>query len=272
MGKKKTITVKEAMTVTEADKIKAILDMAKRSIISIYDRLVEDIGNARRRKEQLESTLHEATMEASRMVCTIVKSTNAIVNVSTTDFANAIVAWRMRFKEEQESVKSMIEVNNTSFDNASEMLYLDINSQSTGLSTIFDVVDKASYVYQRKNAFEEKYKDYIPLAAKIDNLSNELNEVNCQLNRSRRDLAYLDDINNYLFGGFDVPTLANPSSIVDEIRAINIKMALQDRPVLLTLVNNPSSVATRIRSIETGMTPQDRFFLLAALVIVTWSL
>ena len=52
MSKNKIITVKEAMTVTEADKIKAILDMAKRSIISIYDRLVEDIGNARRRKEQ----------------------------------------------------------------------------------------------------------------------------------------------------------------------------------------------------------------------------
>ena len=268
----KTITVKEAMTVTEADKIKAILDMAKRSIISIYDRLVEDIENARRRKEQLESALHEATMEASRMVCTIVKSTNAMVNISTNDFANALVAWRMRFKEEHDSVKSMVEVNNTSFDNASEMLYLDINSQSTGLSIIFDVVDKASYVYQRQRVFEEKYRDYIPLATKIDDLSNELNEVNSRLNRSRRDLAYLDDINNYLFGGFDVPTLANPSSVVEKIRAINIKMASQDLPILLTLVNNPFSAAARIRSIETGMTPQDRFFLLAALVIVTWSL
>ena len=73
MSKNKIITVKEAMTVTEADKIKAILDMAKRSIISIYDRLVEDIGNARRRKEQLESTLHDATMEAGAMINTIVK-------------------------------------------------------------------------------------------------------------------------------------------------------------------------------------------------------
>lgn len=170
------------------------------------------------------------------MVNAIVKGTN----VSTNDFAKALVAWRMRFKEEQESITSMVEVNNISFDNTSDMLYLDINSQSTGLSTIFDVVDKASYVYQRQQAFEEKYRDYIPLATKLDDLSNELNEVNCQLNRSRRDLAYLDDINNYLFGGLDVPTLANPSS-----------------------------TASRIRSVETGMTPQDRFFLLAALVIVT---
>lgn len=46
------------------------------------------------------------------------------------------------------------------------------------MSTIFDVVDKASYVYQRQRAFEEKYRDYIPLATKIDNLSNELNKVN----------------------------------------------------------------------------------------------
>lgn len=107
------------------------------------------------------------------------------------------------------------------------------------------------------------------MATKIDNLSNELNEVNSRLNRSRRDLAYLDDINNYLFGGFDVPTLANPSSMVDKMRAINIKMASQDLPILLTLVNNPFSAAARVRSIETGMTPQDRFFLMAALVIVT---
>lgn len=240
----KTMTFEEAMTVTEADKIEAILDMAKRSVASIYDRLVKEIGDARRTKEKIENALYDATTEAGRMVSAIVKGTNAMVNASTTDFANAIVAWRMRFKEEQESVKSMIEVNNTSFDNASEMLYLDINSQatnsSTTLSTIFDVVDKASYVYQRKSSFEEKYRDYIPLTTKLDDLSNELNEVNCQLNRSRRDLAYINDINNYLFGGFDVPTLANPSSI-----------------------------ASRIRSIEIGMTPQDRFFLMAALVIVT---
>ena len=140
----------------------------------------------------------------------------------------------------------MVEVNNTSFDKTSELflVQLDFNSRvtdaSAALSTIFDIVDKASYVYQRKSSFEEKYKDYIPLATKIDNLSNELNEVNCQLDRSRRDLAHLDDINNYLFGGFDVPILVNPSS-----------------------------VASRIRSIETGMIPQDRFFLVAALVIVT---
>lgn len=276
MNKDKPMTLEEAMTVTEADKIKAILDMAKRSVISLYDRLVKDIGEARRTKEKIENALYDATTEAGRMVSAIVKGTNAMVNASTTDFANAIVAWRMRFKEEQESVKSMIEVNNTSFDKVSEMLYLDFNSQvtdsSTALSTIFDVVDKASYVYQRQQAFEEKYRDYIPLATKLDDLSNELNEVNCQLNRSRRDLAYINDINNYLFGGFDVATLANPSSIADKIRAINIKMASQDLPVILTLANNPSSAATRIRSIETGMTPQDRFFLLAALVIVTWSL
>ena len=267
MNKDKPMTLEEAMTVTEVDKIKAILDMAKRSITSLYDRLVKDIGDARRTKEKIESALHDATMEAGAMINTIVKG------VDNHDKASVLTNWRMRFKEEQESVKSMVEVNDTSFDNASEMLYLDINSQatnsSTTLSTIFDVVDKASYVYQRKSSFEEKYRDYIPLAAKIDNLSNELNEVNCQLDRSRRDLAHIDDVNNYLFGGFDVPTLANPSSIVDKLRAINIKMASQDRPVLLTLVNNLSSMAGRIRAIETGMTPQDRFFLMAALVIVT---
>lgn len=272
MGKEKTMTLEEAMTVTEADKIKAILDMAKRSVTSLYDRLVKDIGEARRTKEKLESALHDAAMEASAMVNTIVKSTNTMVNVNTNDFANALVAWRMRFKEEQESVKSMVEVNDTSFDKTSELLQLNINSQltdsSTTMSTIFDVVDKASYVYQRQRAFEEKYRDYIPLVTKIDNLSNELNKVNSRLNQSRRDLAYLDDINNYLFDGLDVPTLANSSSIIDKIRAINIKMASQNRPVLLTLVNNPSSMAGRIRSIETDMTPQDRFFLMAALVIV----
>lgn len=261
MSKNKT------MTVTEADKIKAILDMAKRSVTSIHDQLVKDIGDARRTKEKLESALHEATMEAGRMISTIVESTN--------DFANALVAWRMRFKEENESVKSMVEVNDTSFDKISELflLQLDFNSRvtdsSTALSTIFDTVDKASYVYQRKSSFEEKYRDYIPLATRIDDLSNELNKVNCRLNQSRRDLAYLEDINNYLFGGLDVPTLTNPSSTVDKMRAINIKMASQDRPFLLTLTNNPSVMASRIRTIETGMTPQDRFFLMAALVIVT---
>lgn len=275
MNKNKTTitTYTEAMTVTEADKIEAILDMAKRSVASIYDRLVKEIGDARRTKEKIENALYDATTEAGRMVSAIVKGTNAMVNASTTDFANAIVAWRMRFKEEQESVKSMIEVNNTSFDNASEMLYLDFNSRvtdaSAALLTIFDVVDKASYVYQRKSSFEEKYKDYIPLATKLNDLSNELNEVNCRLNRSRRDLAYINDINNYLFDGFDVPTLANPSSIVEKMRIVNIDMASQDRYVPLTLVNNPSSIASRIRSIEIGMTPQDRFFLIAALVIVT---
>lgn len=268
----KTMTFEEAMTVTEADKIEAILDMAKRSVASIYDRLVKEIGDARRTKEKIENALYDATTEAGWMVSAIVKGTNAMVNASTTDFANAIVAWRMRFKEEQESVKSMIEVNNTSFDNASEMLYLDINSQatnsSTTLSTIFDVVDKASYVYQRKSSFEEKYRDYIPLATKLDDLSNELNEVNSQLNRSRRDLAYINDINNYLFGGFDVATLANPSSIADKIRAINVSMALQDRS-FLSSSTNPSSIISRIHTIETGITPHDRFFLMAALVIVT---
>lgn len=263
MDKEKITTVNETMTVTEADKIKAILDIAKRSVTSLYDRLVKDIGDARRTKERIENALHDATMEAGAMINTIVKG------VDNHDKASVLTNWRMRFKEEQESVKSMVEVNDTSFDNASEMLYLDINSQSIGLSTIFDVVDKASYVYQRKSSFEEKYRDYIPLATRIDNLSNELNEVNSRLDRSRRDLAHIDDVNNYLFGGFDVPTLANPSSIVDKLRAINIKMASQDRPVLLTLVNNLSSMAGRIRAIETGMTPQDRFFLMAALVIVT---
>lgn len=272
MSKNKTITLKEAMTVTEADKIKAILDMAKRSVTSIYDRLVTDIGDARRAKEKLESALHEATMEAGRMVSTIVKG------IDQHDRAGILANWRMRFKEENESVKSMVEVNDTSFDKTSELflLQLDFNSRvtdaSAALSTIFDTVDKASYVYQRKSSFEEKYRDYIPLAAKIDDLSNELNKVNCRLNQSRKDLAYLDDINNYLFDGFDgfdVPTLTNPSSTVDKMRAINIKMASQDRPFLLTLTNNPSAMASRIRSIETGMTPQDRFFLMAALVIVT---
>jgi len=269
MGKEKTMTVTEAVTVTEADRIKAILDMAKRSITSLYDGLVKDIGETRRTKEKLESALHDATMEAGAMINTIVKG------IDNHDKASMLANWRMRFKEEQESVKSMVEVNDISFDKTGELflVQLDFNLRvidaSTGLSTIFDVVDKASYVYQRKNAFEEKYKDYIPLAAKIDNLSNELNEVNSRLNRSRRDLAYLDDINNYLFGGFDVPTLANPSSIVEKMRIVNIDMASQDRSVPLTLVNNPSSIASRIRSIEIGMTPQDRFFLMAALVIVT---
>lgn len=264
----KTMTFEEAMTVTEADKIEAILDMAKKSVNGLYDRLVKDIGDARRTKKKLKNDLHEATMEASRMVCTIVKSTNAIVNVSTNDFANALVAWRMRFKKEQESITSMVEANNVRFDETSELSLLQLNfnpeaaDMSNALSRIFDTVDKASYVYQRQRAFEEKYRDYILLATKLDDLSNELN-------RSRRDLAYINDINNYLFGGFDVATLANPSSIADKIRAINIKMASQDLPVILTLVNNPSSVATRMRSIEMGMTPQDRFFLLAALVIVT---
>lgn len=255
------------ITIKEADKIKAILDMAKRSVNSLYDRLVKDIGDARRRKEQIESALHDATMEAGLMISTIVKG------IDQHDKADILANWRMRFKEEQESVKSMVEVNDISFNKTSELLQLDFNSQatdsSTALSTIFDAVDKASYVYQRKNAFEEKYRDYIPLATRIDDLSNELTRVNRQLERGRRDLVYLKDINNYLFGSPDVPTLANPSSIVDKIRAINIKMASQDRPILLTLVNNPSSMAGRIRSIETGMTPQDRFFLMAALVIVT---
>lgn len=269
MNKEKTITVKEAMTVTEADKIKAILDMTKRSITSLYDRLVMDIGETRRRKEKLESALHDATMEAGAMINTIVK------DIDNHDKAGILANWRMRFKEERELVKSMVEVNDTSFDKIGELflIQLDFNSRVTdalvALSTIFDVVDKASYVYQRQQAFEEKYRDYIPLAAKIDNLSNELNEVNCQLDRSRRDLAYINDINNYLFGGFDVPTLANPSSIVEKMRIVNIDMASQDRSVPLTLVNNPSSIASRIRSIEIGMTPQDRFFLMAALVIVT---
>lgn len=222
------------------DKIKAILDMAKRSMTSLYDGLVKDIEEARKTKEKIESALHDATMEAGAMINTIVKG------IDNHDKAGILANWRMRFKEEHESIKSMVEVNDTSFDKIGELflVQLDFNSRvteaSAALSTIFDVVDKASYVYQRKNAFEEKYKDYIPLAAKIDNLSNELNEVNCQLGRSRRDLAYLDDINNYLFDGLDVPTLVNPSSI-----------------------------ASRIRSIETGMTPQDRFFIMAALVIVT---
>lgn len=275
MNKNKTTitTYTEAMTITEVDKIEAILDMAKSSVASIYDRLVKEIGDARRTKEKIENALYDATTEVGRMVSAIVKGTNAMINASTTDFANAIVAWRMRFKEEQESITSMVEVNNTSFDKTSELLQLGINSQatnsSTTLSTIFDTVDKASYVYQRQQAFEEKYRDYIPLATKLDDLSNELNEVNCQLNRSRRDLAYINDINNYLFGGFDVPTLANPSSIVEKMRIVNIDMASQDRSVPLTLVNNPSLIASRIRSIEIGMTPQDRFFLMAALVIVT---
>lgn len=267
MNKDKPMTLEEAMTVTEADKIKAILDMAKRSITSLYDRLVKDIGDARRTKEKIESALHDATMEAGAMINTIVKG------IDNHDKAGILANWRMRFKEEQESVKSMVEVNDISFDKTSELLQLGINLQATDssatLSTIFDAVDKASYVYQRQRAFEEKYRDYIPLAAKIDDLSNKLNEVNCRLDRSRRDLAYLDDVNNYLFGGFDVPTLASPSSIVDKIRTINIKMASQDLLVLPTLVNNPSSMVSRIRSIETGMTPQDRFFIMAALVIVT---
>lgn len=262
MDKKKTITVKEA------DKIKAILDMAKRSIISIYDGLVKDIGETQKRKEKIESALHDATMEAGAMINTIVK------DIDQHDKAGILANWRMQFKEEQESITSMVEVNNTRFDKTSELFLaqLDFNSRvtdaSAALSTIFDVVDKASYVYQRKSSFEEKYKDYIPLATKIDNLSNELNEVNCQLDRSRRDLAYIDDINNYLFGGFDVATLANPSSIADKIRAINVSMALQDRS-FLSSSTNPSSIISRIHTIETGITPHDRFFLMAALVIVT---
>lgn len=233
MSKNKT------MIVTEADKIKAILDMAKRSVNSLYDRLVSDIGEARRTKEKIESALHDATMEAGAMINTIVKG------IDQHDKAGMLANWRMRFKEERESIESMVEVNDISFDKTSELflVQLDFNLRvtdaSAALSTIFDVVDKASYVYQRKSSFEEKYRDYIPLAAKIDNLSNELNEVNSRLDRSRRDLAHIDDINNYLFGGFDVTTLTNPSSM-----------------------------AGRIRSIETGMTPQDRFFLMAALVIV----
>lgn len=222
------------------DKIKAVLNMAKRSVTNLYNRLVKDIEEARKTKEKLESALYKAMMEAGAMINTIVKG------IDNHDKADILANWRMRFKEEHESVKSMVEMNDTSFDKTSELflVQLDFNSRvtdaSAALSTIFDVVDKASYVYQRQQAFEEKYRDYIPLAAKIDNLSNELNEVNCQLDRSRRDLVHLDDINNYLFGGFDVPTLVNPSS-----------------------------VASRIRSIETGMTPQDRFFIMAALVIVT---
>lgn len=227
----KTTTIKEAMTVTEADKIKAIFDMAKKSVNSLYDRLVKDIGEARRRKEQLESALHNATMEAGAMINTIVKG------IDQHDKAGMLANWRMRFKEEQESVKSMVEVNDISFDKTSELLQLDFNSQvtdsSTALSTIFDAVDKASYVYQRKNAFEEKYKDYIPLAARIENLSNELTRVNRQLERGRRDLAHINDINTYLFGSLDVPTLANPSGVVDKIRAVNIKMASQDRFFLI---------------------------------------
>lgn len=257
-------------TVKEADKTKAILDMAKAIINNLYDKSVKEISELKRTKEKIENDLHEATMEAGLIVSTIVKSTNINVN----DFANALITWRMQFREEQESVKSMVEVNNTSFDKSGEMLYsLDLGSQTTDLqavlSIIFDTVDKASYVYQRKSSFEEKYKDYIPLATKIDDLSDKLYKINHQLERSRRNLASVEDINNYLFGSPDVLTLANPSSIIDKIRAINVSMASQDMPFFLTLTNNPSSMAGRIRAIETGMTPQDRFFLMAALVIVT---
>lgn len=263
MSENKTMTLKEAMRVTEVDKIKIVLDMAKRSVNSLYDRLVKDIGDTRRRKEQLENALHEATMEAGTMINAIVKG------IDQHDKAGIFANWRMRFKEEQESVKSMIEVNNADFYNASEMLYLDITSQSTGLSTIFDIVDKASYVYQRQRVFEEKYSDYIPLATKIDELSNELSKVNCQLDQSRRDLAYLNDINNYLFGRPKASTPANPSSIVEKLRAINVNLVSEDLPILPRLVKNPSSMASSMRSIETVITPQDRFFLMAALVIVT---
>lgn len=106
------MTLEEAMTVTEADKIKAVLDMAKRSVTSLYDRLVKDIGDARRTKEKIESALHDATMEAGAMINTIVKG------VDNHDKASTLASWRMRFKEEQELVKSMIEVNDTSFDKA----------------------------------------------------------------------------------------------------------------------------------------------------------
>ena len=260
---------KEAMTVTKADKIKAILDTAKRSVNGLYDRLVKDTGDARRRKEQLESALHDATMEAGAMINTIVKG------VDNHDKAGMLTNWRMRFKEERESIESMVEANNIRFDETSELslLQLDFNSEaadmSNALSRIFDTVDKASYVYQRQRVFEEKYRDYIPLATKIDDLSNELSRVNRQLDRSQRDLVYLKDIDNYLFGSSDVPTLANSSSIVDKIRAINIDMASRDRSILPTLTNNLSFIIKKIRSIETDVTSQDRFFLTAALAIVT---
>lgn len=269
MSENKTMTLEEAMRVTEADKIKTVLDMAKKSVNSLYDRLVKDIGDTRRRKEQLENALHEATVEAGTIINTIIKG------IDQHDKANILANWRMRFKEEQEAITSMVEVNNTSFDKTSELFLFQLDSSSrvtdssAALSIIFDTVDKASYVYQRKSSFEEKYKDYIPLAAKIDKLSNELGKVNCQLDRSRRDLAYLNDVNNYLFGKPKVSTPANPSSIVEKLRAINIKLASEDLPILSRLVRNPSSMASSIRSIETVMTPQDRFFLMAALVIVT---
>jgi len=261
------------MTVTEADKIRAILDMAKTIINNLYDRLVKDIGDAQRTKERIENDLHDATMKASLMISTIVKSTGVSASTNINDFANAFIAWRMRFREEQESVKSMVEVNNTSFDKSGEMLYfLNLDSQTTELqsvlSIIFDTVDKASYVYQRKSSFEEKYKEYIPLATKIDDLSDKLHKVNRQLERSRKDLANVEDINSYLFGSPDALTLANPSFITDKIRAINVSMALQDRS-FLSSSTNPSSIISRIHTIETGITPHDRFFLMAALVIVT---
>lgn len=169
----------------------------------------------------------------------------------------------------------MVEVNDASFDKTSELFLFQLDSSSrvtdslAALSTIFDAVDKASYVYQRQQAFEEKYKDYIPLATKIDELSNELTLLNSRLDRSRRDLAYLNDVNNYLFGSPKASTPANPSSIVEKLRAVNINLASEDLPILPRLVRNPSSMASSIRSIETVMTPQDRFFFMAALVIVT---
>lgn len=89
------MSMNKTMTVTEADKIKAILDMAKRSINSLYDRLVKDVGDTRRRKEQLENALHDATIEAGAMINTIVKG------VDQHDRASILASWRMRFKEEQ---------------------------------------------------------------------------------------------------------------------------------------------------------------------------
>lgn len=259
----------------EASKIKAILDTAKRSVNSLYDRLVKDIGEAKRTKERIENDLHDATMKASSIVVTIVKDTGTFDGASTTDIANALVAWRMRFKEEQESVKVMVEANNDRVNTLNETLYFlefdpqktDFDSQ-TVLPIIFDMVDKVSYVDQRKRAFEEKYKDYIPLATKINELSNELYKVNRRLNQNQRDLARVKDIDRRLFGSPKASTPANPSFTFDKLRTININLASQDSVFLLTPVGI-SSVAYNIRAIETDMTPQEWFFLMAALVVVT---
>lgn len=272
----KTMTFDEANNVeVEASKIKTIFDMAKVAINNLYDRLIKDIGDAKRTKERIESALHDVTMKASSMVVAIVKDTGTFDGASTTDIANALVAWRMRFKEEQESVKVMVEANNDRINKLNETLYfLEFDSQKTNfdsqtvLPIIFDTVDKASYVDQRQRAFEEKYKDYIPLATKINELSNELYKVNRRLDQNQRDLARVKDIDRYLFGSPKASTPANPSFAVDELRVININLASQDSVFLLTPVGI-SSVAYNICAIETDMTPQEWFFLMAALVIVT---